>query len=160
MKFKLIIGLCLILASLTPNFVCGQEKGGHNKGRQQRQEWNREMLQAKIDFISRELKLTDEQKEKFAPAFEAMDKETGKLNYQTRSMAKSVYEKGEKATDLELEKASEAMFELRGKESEIEMKYYKQFKQILSPRQMFEFKEAERKFNKELMRQHRKAAKK
>lgn len=158
MKSKIIIGLFLILASLLPQFSYAQGKGSRH-GRQQRTEWNREMLQAKIDYMARELDLTEQQKAKFAPAFESMDKEIGALFHQTRKMAKEVYEKGDKATDLELEKSSEAMFEMKGKENEIEMKYYKQFKSILTPKQLFKFKNAERKFNKELMKQHRKACK-
>lgn len=159
MKVKFLIGLCLVLAAVMPEFVYAHDRDSQ-KERQQRTEWNREMLQAKIDFMSRELKLTDQQKEKFGPAFESMDRETSKLFQQTRSMTKSVYDKGEKATDLEREKAAEAMFEMKSKEGEIEMKYYKKFKEILTPQQIFEYKNAERKFNKELMKHHRKASKK
>lgn len=159
MKSKYIIGLLMLLTAFMPELISAHGKDNHNN-RQQRTEWNREMLQAKIDYISRELDLSDEQKMKFAPIYESMDKEISQLMFQTRKMSKEVYEKGDKATDLELEKASEAMFEMKGKENQVEMKYYKQLKSLLTPRQLFKYKMAERKFNREIMEHHRKTSKK
>ena len=59
-------------------------------------------------------------------------------------------------SDLEYEKAAEAMIEVKGKEASVEEQYFAKFKTVLSPKQLFKLKQAERKFTRELMRQHSK----
>ena len=117
--------------------------------------WMDDMRQVKVEFVAKELNLTKQQKEKFTPIYDAMTRETGKLMRETRALEKSVRKKGNAATDLEYEKATEAMVECKGKECEIEKKYYGQLKTVLSKRQMFELPRAERKFARELMKQQR-----
>lgn len=120
-----------------------------------RQRWMKEMRQYKAEFIAKSLKLSDEQRQKFIPLYEEMEAQTNELQDQVRRMEKSVTEKGDKATDLELEKAAEAMTELKGKENVVEMRYFAEFKKVLDKRQLFQIKSAERKFTKELMRHNR-----
>lgn len=126
----------------------------------ERAEWMKEMQQYKNEFMARKLKLTDEQKTKFIPMLNRMDSELRKVGEQTRRLSKEVSAKGEKATDLEKEKAAEAQFECKMKEGQIEMKYYDQFKKVLTTDQMLKFKEAERDFMKNLMKKHREQRKK
>lgn len=113
------------------------------------------MRQVKVEFVAKELKLTPQQKEKFAPVYDALNKEIGKLMRETRALETSVRDKGSAATDLEYDKATEAMFEVKGKEAAIEKKYYPQLKAILTKQQLFNLPRAERKFGRELMKQHR-----
>lgn len=115
----------------------------------------KEMQQVKKDFISKSLDLTAEQKAKFFPLYENMEGEIRKCSAKTSRMARDVKGKGDKATDLEYEKASEAMFELKSKEGAIEMKYYQEFKKVLTPRQLFKLKKAEKDFTKKLMKEFR-----
>lgn len=125
-----------------------------NKGEKFRK-WMDDMRQVKVEYVAKELKLTAQQKEKFTPVYEAMNREIGKVNRETRALEKSVRGKGNSATDLEYDKATEAMVELKGKECEIEKKYREQLKTILTKKQLFDLSRAERKFARELMRQHR-----
>lgn len=125
--------------------------------KEERTRWMKEMRQYKAEYIAKELKLTDEQKQKFVPLYENMDAETGRIGFETRQLEHTVKDKGEKASELEYEKAAEALFELKKKESDIELKYMPEFKSILTKRQLFELKGAERKFTQELMKQHRKS---
>lgn len=125
-----------------------------NKGEKFRK-WMDDMRQVKVEYVAKELKLTAQQKEKFTPVYEAMNREIGKVNRETRALEKSVRDKGNSATDLEYDKAIEAMVELKGKECEIEKKYREQLKTILTKKQLFDLSRAERKFARELMRQHR-----
>ncbi len=83
-----------------------------------------------------------------------MDKSIHQLNRQTRALEKKIDRSKEPISDLEYEKAAEALYELKGKEAETEMAYFNKFKTILTPRQMYELKKAERKFTQELMMQH------
>lgn len=122
-----------------------------------RKAWEKEMQQYKAEYMTKALDLTAEQKAKLIPLLNRMDEETKKLMDQTNAMKKSVEKKGESATDLELEKAAEAQFECKAKEAQIEQKYYKEYKKILTPRQLLKFKDAERGFMRELMKKQRHA---
>lgn len=125
-----------------------------------RAKWNREMRQAKVDFISRELELKGQTKDKFQRLYEQMDKEITELNEQTHTMSRNLRKKGKEATSLEYEKAAEAKFELKGRENAIEMKYFKEFKETLTPEQLFRIKDLERKFNHKLMKEYHKTKQK
>lgn len=118
-------------------------------------QWMDDMRQVKVEFVAKELNLSPQQKEKFAPIYDALNKELGKLMRETRALERSVREKGSAATDLEYDKATEAMFEMKGKEAEIEKKYFTQLKSVLTKQQLFNLPKAERKFGRELMKQHR-----
>lgn len=119
--------------------------------------WLKEMRQQKHEYIVKQLDLTQEQSSKFMPMYEAMENELNTLMKQTRKMERDVVKKGDEATDLEYEKAAEAIYEMKGKEGAIEMKYMKQFKTVLTPKQLFKLKNAENKFMRELMK-HRKGS--
>ncbi|MDE5734521.1 MAG: hypothetical protein K2H83_05185, partial [Duncaniella sp.] len=112
----------------------------------EREAWEKEMQQYKAEYMTRALGLTAEQKTKLIPLVNRMDQETKRLMDQTSALKKSVEKKGDAATELELEKAAEAQFEYKAKEARIEQKYYKEFKKILTPRQLLKFKDAERGF--------------
>lgn len=115
------------------------------------------MSNYKAKFIASELKLTDSQKQKFVDTYRKMEDESAQVARETRQMEKSVREKGDKATDLELEKAAEAGVELKMKQAQIEQKYFKEFKTILTPAQLFNLSKAERKFTRKIMDSHRKS---
>lgn len=142
----LIISLLLLPLSMT-----AQQK----PSARERESWMKEMQQYKTDFIVKKLELTDEQKAKFLPVYNRMDQEVRQLNDQTMKLERDVRKKGDKATNLEREKAAEAQFELKGKEGAIEMKYFKDFKTILSTDQLLKLKKAERDFSRQLMNKHR-----
>ncbi|MDE5728377.1 MAG: hypothetical protein K2H94_09710 [Duncaniella sp.] len=121
----------------------------------EREAWEKEMQQYKAEYMTRALGLTAEQKTKLIPLVNRMDQETKRLMDQTSALKKSVEKKGDAATELELEKAAEAQFEYKAKEARIEQKYYKEFKKILTPRQLLKFKDAERGFMRDLMKKYR-----
>lgn len=150
-KTTLIFTLFLSLI-LAPLYVSAQNV---EPGSRDRDAWMKEMQQFKNDFISRKLDLTDEQKNKFLPLYNQMDEEVRGIQEETRNLEKQTVDKGDKATELEYEKAAEALYELKGRENVIEMKYFDQFKKILTPKQLFKLKESERDFTRELMNQRR-----
>lgn len=124
------------------------------QGKGPRAQWMREMKQTKLEYLSKELSIKQDQKVKFTELYNAMQAELYKLRTETNSMRKNVQENGN-ATDLEYEKAAEALFEFKIKEGNIEKKYFEKFKTVLTPQQLFLFKKAEKKWMKELMK-HRK----
>lgn len=117
-----------------------------------REQLKKEIRSYKHLFLARELNLSREQQNAFFQLYDRMEDETEQLTFETRELERRINESDpEKVSDLEYQKAAEAMFELKGKEGEIEMGYLKQFAEILSPRQLFILKKAERGFSKELM---------
>ena len=79
------------------------------------------------------------------------------VNDQTMKMEHAI-KKNKEATDLEYEKLAEAQFEQKAREAKIELKYLKEFKTILTPRQLIKLKKAERDFSRELMKKHQERA--
>ena len=118
-----------------------------------REQWMNEIQQYKRSYFTKELNLTKEQQAKFFPLYEEMDQETNRISEEARLMEKHVSETPE-ATDLEFEKATEAMYDAKVKEAGLEREYLDKFKQILDKKQLFELKGVERKFSREMMRQH------
>lgn len=84
-----------------------------------------------------------------------MDKDVRKVQKETEDLYRQTLKKDEKVSDIEYEKAAEAIYELKGRENQIEMKYFKDFKEILTPCQLFKLKDAERDFIRELMKHRR-----
>ena len=132
----------------------GQTVEAQKPNERDRKTWMKEMQQFKNDYIVRKLGLNEEQKAKFLPLYNKMEAEVRKINDQTMRMEHDVKKKGTEATDLEYEKAAEAQFELKAKEAQIEMKYFKDFKNVLTPKQLLKLKRVERDFSRELMKNH------
>lgn len=135
--------LCIALCSLTAS--------AQRPSEQEREAWMKEMQQYKNEFISKKLELSEEQRAKFLPLYAKMDAEIRKSQKAVRNMCRKV-EKDDKVEDVEFEKCAEALYELKGRENKIEMKYFKEFKAILSPKQLFKLKQAEMDFSRQLMK--------
>ncbi len=149
---KVAFLLALILSALIlPCDSVAQQRPSERE----RESWMKEIQQYKNDFIAKKLELTDEQRAKFLPLYNSMDEEIRRAQEESEQLYRQTLKKGDKATDLEYEKAAEAAYELKGRENEIEMRYFKEYKGILSSRQLFKLKDAERDFTRELMKQHR-----
>lgn len=118
-----------------------------------RDQWLEQIRQYKRTYFTKELDLTKEQQQKFFPLYEEMEDQTSKLEEDARVMERRVSEATD-ATDLEYEKAAEALYDMKLKQAEVEKGYMEKFKTILSARQLFELKGVERKFSRDMMRQH------
>lgn len=122
-----------------------------------RKEWFKELRQYKHKFLAKELELTKEQEEKFFPMYDEMDDAVWKVNREARGLERKIDKTQGKVSDLEYEKAAEAMYEAKGKEAAVEKQYFAKFKTVLSPKQLFKLKQAERKFMDKLMKEHSRA---
>lgn len=149
-KFALLILFVATIAGTVPAAAQrNANKGQHNK------EWYLELRQLKHDFLKKELKLTRDQENAFFPLYDRMDDELFAVAEDTRSLERRIKAKTD-ATDVELEAAARATFEQKRKESDIELKYFEEFKKILSKRQLLNLKEAERRLNRKLVEHARK----
>lgn len=151
MKRYILTLLAIFVLSIASVSAAPQDK-------QKRQAWYNNMIQTKVDYLAKQLAMTPDQKTKFEKSYKEMAAETSKLANETRAMEKSVSSKAS-PTDLEYEKAAEAMAEFKSKEGAIELKYYKQYKTFLTKKQLFQLKIAENKWMREVMRHRAKKGK-
>lgn len=119
------------------------------------EEWRKEMQQHKTSYIARELDLSEEQKEKFVPLYDEMCGKLDEVSDNIRSLEKQVKNMGPSASDADYDKASQSLFNQRLQEGKIESSYYTKFANILSSKQLYQFKAAERKFYRKVMDEHR-----
>lgn len=146
------ITLVILLASLL--LQC-QPVRAQRPANEEREKWFKEMREYKHTFLAKELDLSREQQRKFFPIYDEMEDETGKLNQETRQIEEKVIKDGDNVSDIEYEKAAEVLFEQKSKEGEIEKNYMKKFQPILTKKQLFMLKGADRKFTRDIMKHHR-----
>lgn len=109
-----------------------------------------DMYQAKHEMIIRELGLTQTQQKQFMPIYEQMEREIYQVNRNARMLAAEV-EKMKNPSDRDYEAAASALSNTRVQEGEIEAKYFEKFSKILSKKQLFQLKQAEAKFTREML---------
>lgn len=126
---------------------------GASQNPEAREQWMTEMRQYKRVYMTKELDLTRDQQNKFYPLYEEMEEQVAKVNDEARTMERRVADLSN-ATDLEYEKATEAIYDAAVRSAELEREYMGKFKEILSNEQLFRLKSVERQFNREMMRQH------
>lgn len=144
MKKIVYIVIITLLAGVLPGYA-------QDKPKKSRAEMHKEMVEFKTKYIAQEMELTDEQKEKFAPLYEQMDRERWQLFRETRALEKKL--KNDKtATDADYEAAVKAMNQAREKGAEIDKNYNEKFKKFLSAKQLYKMKEAEDAFNQRMMK--------
>ncbi|MBD5241049.1 MAG: Spy/CpxP family protein refolding chaperone [Paramuribaculum sp.] len=146
MKIRFIIFFSILITSL-----CASAHPQNKNERGDRSEWFKEMSKYKAEFIASELKLSNEQKQSFLQLYQEMENSSSKMARETRKLEKDVKKKGDSATDAELEKAAEARAELKAKQGALEKEYFKKFKKVLTPEQLFKLGDAEKEFARKLM---------
>ena len=128
---KLVLITLIAIAAVAAPMAQAQDKSP-------RKQWMTEMRQYKRAYLAKELDMEDE---------------CARLDEDTRQMERRISEAPD-ASDLEYEKATEAIYETKVRQAEIEKDYAAKFKEVLSPKQLFRLKEADRKFARDMMRQH------
>ena len=113
-----------------------------------------DMYQAKHEMIIEELGLTQSQQKQFMPLYEQMEREIYEVNRNARALASEV-EKKKNPTDKDYEAAASALSNTRVQEGDIEAKYFEKFSKILSKKQLFQLKQAEMKFTREMLSKKR-----
>jgi Spy/CpxP family protein refolding chaperone len=129
------------------SFTTALAKDNTNANRSQ---WTQEMLDYKHDFIAEQTEMTQAQRDKFMPLYEAMEKEVFAAHRTAREQAKKI-SSTTKASDQDYANAAKAMSQVKVKEGEIEGRYFDKFSKILSKKQMFQLKQAELKFTRQMI---------
>ncbi len=118
-----------------------------------RRVWAEKMRDLKHKHLVKELNLSRDQQNEFFPIYDAMEDELIALNQQARDMEMKL-ENSPLTSDLEYTSAARTMFEQKDKEYKIEMAYFAKFEKVLSPKQLFKLKAAERAFMGKVVRKH------
>jgi len=131
----------------------GAPFASHAQNKTDHEQWLTEINQYKRNYYTKELDLSVQQQARFFPLYEEMDEQTRRIDSEARTMEQRIADT-EDATDLEYEKATEALYDAKVRQAEIEREYMLKFKEILSSKQLFRLNNVERKFSREMMRQH------
>ena len=115
-----------------------------------RTKFQTDMYQAKHEMIIQELGLTQTQQKQFMPLYEQMEREIYQVNRNARALAQEV-EKKSNPSDRDYEAAASALSNTRMREGEIEAKYFEKFSKILSKKQLFQLKQTEVKFTRQML---------
>lgn len=118
-----------------------------------REQWMTEMRQYKRAYFSKELDLPRDKQEAFFSLYEEMEAKVAKIDDDTRALERRVADLKD-PSDLEYQKATEAIYDAQVKTSAIEREYMDKFAKVLTPKQLFMLKGVERKFAREIMKQH------
>lgn len=121
-----------------------------------REKWLKEVRDYKHDLLVEETEMTQAQKAEFLPLYSAMEKEIYQVNLDARALEAKIAGSNEAVTDLEYEKAAEALAEVKSREGQIELDYFKKFEKILSKKQLFQLKRAENRFTREMLNHNKK----
>lgn len=116
-----------------------------------REQWFKEMRANKHEFLIRELDLAPAQQAEFFAIYDPMEDALVSLADTARKAEMSVAE-NPNPTDAELDRATNMLFELKGREYKIEKEAQAKLAKILTKRQLFKLKGAERKFVRALMK--------
>lgn len=137
--------IAIALAMLCSSIYASGKDNNNN-----RSQWTQEMLDYKHDFIAEQTEMSQAQRDKFMPLYEAMEKEVFAVHRTAREQAKKISSTA-KASDQDYATAARAMSQVKVKEGEIEGRYFDKFSKILSKKQLFLLKQAEIKFTRQMI---------
>lgn len=159
-RFCRLIALTLIVATTAIAAAAAPPADGRRARDNDREQWFAQLRQFKHEYFTKELGLTAEQQTRFFALYDAMDAERRGLKRAVRKAEKTLKEKGKSATDADYEKVSKEVYSMKGQINDIEMKYYEQFKTVLTTKQLYQLKEVEDNFSQLLRKYYREHSKK
>lgn len=120
-----------------------------------RKQFRDDIREYKHNYLKQKLDLSREQATSFFDIYDKMDDAITELNDEARTVETKIFEAPDGTiTDIEYEVATRTLLEVKEKEAAIEKEYYDRFKEILTPRQLFELRRVERDFTMQLIKYH------
>jgi len=110
--------------------------------------------QMKLDFIVKEMGLSQTEIEKFAPIYKELIAEKSALyrKYRANGKIKKAIRDGEEIADTTMQRISRDDAQLQIEDAQLEQEYQQKFESVLSPQQICQWREAEKKFRSDVMR--------
>ena len=87
-----------------------------------RDQWMNEIRQYRRTYFTKELRLSKEQQNNFFPIYDEMEEQMNRIEEDVRVMERRIAE-ADDASDVEYEKATEAIYEARVSQAELEKNY-------------------------------------
>lgn len=119
----------------------------------------KELQEFKIKYLIQEMDLSADKQAEFTKLYTAYDNERSTLFRDIFQRAKSMHQ-NQNPTDTEYMVAAESMATAKAREGALEQKYFNKLKTILTPKQLYNLKHAEQKFDRKLNEQRNKSKKK
>ncbi len=144
---KKIVLIAWLLLSLNVSFVASaQTKEEERKARME------QFFQFRRDFMIEQIGLTEQECEKFFALYDKMEEEKWLADKEARDFARRIARSEAVVTDVEYEKAADALLEKNEKIARIERAYYEKFKTLLTSEKLFKFKNAQERLPRAMMK--------
>ena len=110
--------------------------------------------QMKLDYIVKEMGLSQSEVEKFAPIYKELIKDRSALyaKYRANGKIKREMREGKEVADTTMQRVSRDDAQLQIEDAQLEQEYQQKFETILTPQQVCSWRDAEKKFRSDVMR--------
>lgn len=110
--------------------------------------------QMKLDFIVKEMRLSEGEIQKFEPIYKELIQERSALyrKYRANGRIKKAIRDGEQVADTTMQRISRDDAQLQIEDAQLEQEYQQKFEQVLTPQQVCAWRDAEKKFRSNMMR--------
>ena len=124
-------------------------------GENQKRSFDKETYLAKRSaFITAEMGLTPEEATAFIPLCNELHEKMYEVGRKCRKLSREL-KRNENASDAEYLRAIDEAIEVDLMVAELEREYYKKFKAILPPKKLYKYRNAEMKYAKSYMKDHK-----
>lgn len=141
-----VLFLAITLFCASPLYA----KKGNEQGKNHA-EMIRELQEFKIKFLIQEAEISKDQQAEFIRIYTEMNSAKHNLFKACHDEQKALKAKNS-PTDEDYLRVSEKIAETKSAEGALELKYFRELKKLLSPKQLYKLKEAELKFNRKMMK--------
>lgn len=157
MKRKISLLVCFLLFCFT--ILPAQPRGDEHKNERQPHRPNPErFIQDKVRFIVREMKLSTADSLRFVPIYKQLQKEKFLLMKHYTAGIHDLHRQLSKSPDAYISdslylEAVQHEYQYNIEDAKLELTYLEKFKTILSPRQLYDYSRAEKRFKHKFMNQ-------
>lgn len=134
---------CLLLSFLTITSFAQRQRASFEQ-----------FQQMKLDFIVKEMGLSEGEIQKFEPIYKELIQERSSLyrKYRANGRIKKAIRDGEQVADTTMQRISRDDAQLQIEDAQLEQEYQQKFEQVLTPQQVCAWRDAEKKFRSNMMR--------
>lgn len=125
------------------------------QGQKDRAKMREDLQNFKIDFLAKEMDLSEKEKSEFIPIYKEYDSERRKVGAEAWKFEHELSKKKD-ASDADYKKLSELQQSARSKDGEIVRKYDEKFASFLSAKQIYNMHKGEAKFFEKMKEMHKK----
>lgn len=152
--------LSIVIVALAAGVISGQNPGQNlprqNPARQnlQNQNPNRERLDAyRIAFFTQRMGLTSKEAEKFWPVYNDFQERRNKILSERAEMTRLFNQNAASMSDRELSELGDKYISLETVETELNLQFYQNMKEILPPAKIFRYYQAENQYKLLLLKE-------